>query len=686
MNSKKLIALVLALSLVIGTCGCADNTSAKTDSSGAKTNSSADKKDGGDKMTTDGNFDEDLPPVGFSLESGFYDSEQQLELTSGEGVVIRYTTDGSVPTAESPEYKGAVTLTDRKTDFAALSEHKDISANSDYVPPMSVLKCNVIRAAAFSDDGTHGEVSSHSYFIGIDRAKKFGDVPVISLMASPDDFFDYEKGIYVLGKVHDDWLAEDKKNAYVDVWKQEANYTQRGKEWERPVYVEELLADGSTLLSQEMGVRIMGAASRNEYQKSLRLTARKDYGEKNVKCELIPDNLRSDGQGNVEKYKSFVLRNGGNDCNYVKIRDPLFQSLVSDKTFETVQSRPVVVFLDGEYWGMYTLAEDYSDNYIENNYGVDSNNVVMIKVGEVEEGNDDDMKLYSDMYEFITGNDMSDAGNYAKACEMLDMQIFSDYMAFNIYIGNEDSIIQGNNWRMWRVRDADNATEVSDGKWRMMAYDTDYSSGVYQGGSNYDDNFIKRAINGTKTFKDLEQPPAELFRSLLDNEDFKQMFILSLCDMRNISFEKSKVDTAYSEMIEVYKPLVKDTFGRFGPMYARDGFDWNAEGLKLFLDGRNKVFMTHITDVFKPGSKANVSVKTNDASKGGVIMNTTALDLNGKDFTGEYYTAYPVTLTAAPTAGKFVKWEATGCKLSDPNSEVTTVTFEGDCEITAVYE
>ena len=120
--------------------------------------------------------------------------------------------------------------------------------------------------------------------MGIDRQKKYGDVPVISIMIDQSDLFDYDKGIYTLGRCHDEWLAEDKSNASLDGWRHEANYTQRGKEWERPVYVEYLLPDGTSAFAQDMGVRTMGAASRNEYQKSLRLTARKEYGEKNVSC------------------------------------------------------------------------------------------------------------------------------------------------------------------------------------------------------------------------------------------------------------------------------------------------------------------------------------------------------------------------------------------------------------------
>lgn len=683
MNCKNKIALICLLAAMLAMGGCTDI--AQEGIGGGSSSSSQSDSSGKSEEVVKPMEDENVPSVDFSLESGFYDDDIQLELSSeGSGAVIRYTTDGSIPTSDSAEYTGAITLTDRKTDFAVLAEHTDISANGDYKAPMNVTKGNVIRAAAFYPDGTVSATVSHTYFVGIDRASKYGNVPVISIMIDQKDLFDYDTGIYTLGKRHDEWLEEDKNNKNLDGWRHEANYSLRGREWEKPIFAEYIAPDGTVGFGQDMGVRIMGAASRNEYQKSLRLLAREDYGKKNVKYEIIPDNERSDGQGNVEKYKSFVLRNGGNDCNFAKIRDPFLQSMVADKPFETMQFTPVVVFLDGEYWGMYTLAEDYSDNYIENNYGIDNKDVVLIKRGEIEEGDNEDIELYNDMYDFITGNDMSDPDNYAKACDMLDMQSFSDYLAFNIYIANEDSFFQNNNWRMWRVRTADGATEVSDGKWRMMAYDTDYSSGIYSGGQNYDDNFIKKAINGNRSSN--ERAPADMFRCLLDNEDFKQMFILSLCDMRNISFEKEKVGAALDEMVDVYSPLVKDTYSRFGPQYAKDGFDYNIDGFRQFLNGRYDVFLTHITDSFKPGGRAEVVVKTDDASKGGAILNSTRLDLSEKDFSGKYYTAYPITLTADPSSGTFVRWEATGCTLSDPNAETVTVTIDGDCEITAIYE
>lgn len=74
------------------------------------------------------------------------------------------------------------------------------------------------------------------------------------------------------------------------------------------------------------------------------------------------------------------MRNGGNEYAYSKMQDVFIQSLVSDRAFTTQSSRPCVLFLNGEYWGLYNLMERYSDNYLEEEFGVDKDNVVVIKM------------------------------------------------------------------------------------------------------------------------------------------------------------------------------------------------------------------------------------------------------------------------------------------------------------------
>ncbi|MGN0692320.1 MAG: CotH kinase family protein, partial [Oscillospiraceae bacterium] len=374
----------------------------------------------------------------FSHESGFYKDSFKLEITCPDPEAkIYYTTDGSIPNEASTLYSGPITLKNRTNEPNVLSAQTGISVGERYIPREKVTKANVIRAVAVFGDGSTSDVLSGTFFVGIDREKEYGSVPVISVMTDFDNLFDYETGIYVMGETYDKWIAEDENNKDLEGWRAKGNYTNRGREWERPVSFELIAADGTVGFSQDMGVRIMGAASRNAPQKSLRFTAREEYGSKSVSYELIPDNIRSDGEGKVEKYKSFLLRNGGNDCDFAKIRDPLFQECVTGRRFETQQYTPCVAFINGEYWGMYTITEDYNDNYIENNYGIDNNNVIMIKCGEIEEGEESDISYYNEMYDFIVGNDMSVPENYEKACEMLDMGSCIDYAAFNLYIFNE---------------------------------------------------------------------------------------------------------------------------------------------------------------------------------------------------------------------------------------------------------
>ncbi|MGN1105734.1 MAG: FN3 associated domain-containing protein, partial [Huintestinicola sp.] len=350
MRSAKIYAAVLSTLIASGILsGCAQ-TSSQPDIEVQTSAASDTASDNIENTSTDEAVTEhDLV---FSQNSGFYKDNFELEITcSDPEAKIYYSTDGSIPNETSTLYSGPITLKNRTREPNVLSAQTGISIGENYTPREKVTKANVIRAVAVYGDGSTSDVLNGTYFVGIDREKKYGNVPVISVMTDFKNLFDYETGIYVTGATYDKWIAEDEKNKQLDVWFAKANFTGKGKEWERPVSFELIEPDGSIGISQDMGVRIMGAASRNASQKSMRFTAREEYGSKSVKYELIPDNLRSDGEGNVEKYKSFLLRNGGNDCDFAKIRDPLFQERVKDRRFETQQFTPCVAFINGEYWG-----------------------------------------------------------------------------------------------------------------------------------------------------------------------------------------------------------------------------------------------------------------------------------------------------------------------------------------------
>ena len=519
----------------------------------------------------------------FSRAGGFYSGPFQLKINCpAKGAAIYYTLDGSIPDENAIPYEGPLELTDRTPWPNMLSAISGVCPEGDYIPPEPVLKGNVVRAVAILPDGSKSRVTNATYFIGIDRRQQIGDTPVISMYVDPEDLFGHERGIYVLGRLYEDISTNEDETedaGYI------GNCFMRGREWERSAAIDYMPAGmGEKGFSADLGIRIMGGDSRAYMQKSFRLKCRSEYGEKNIYYNIFP--------GGQAKYKSIVLRNGGNDYDYARFRDPMLQELVSDRDMETQRSFPVTLFIDGEYWGVYALCEDYDGHYIENNgYGVKAENVVIVKNGQIEEGTAEDQALFDGMVSFITENDMSDDKMYSRAAGMLDMAGFADYSAFNIYINNRDSFFMNdNNWMMWRAREAGKGTDKEDGRWRMMVFDTDYSTGIYEKGMDYDEDTLGDVLEGSS-----DSTGNAMLKSLMRNEAFRGMFIQALDDMRNRCFEKKRVEETIGAYLAAYEKPVCDTYRRFGPEDRLWGdpseyYRMRVGELSEWLGGRYEVF------------------------------------------------------------------------------------------------
>lgn len=625
--------------------------------------------------------------LSFSLQSGFYPDDVQLEIRcTSRKATIYYTLDGSIPDETSLVYTGPMTLTDSNAREDVLMKITGITGGETFVPEVDFPTGHVIRAVAILPNGAKSAVISGTFFVGYDREALYGNIPIMLLVTDPDGLFNYDTGIYVNGRYHDEWLAQ--QTAPFDSWQVQGNYNQRGDEWERPTSVTFLDWDGFGF-TQEMGMRIKGGATRNHNQKSLRLIAREEYGQKNVKYELYPDNLQANGEV-VDKYKSFTLRNGGNDDEIGKIRDPFITNLADGLRFETAANQPCLAFLNGEYWGLYTLNEEYTDNYIQYHYGIDNENVIMVKCNELAEGKEDgDFKLYTQMFDFIAYADMSRQVNYDKACTMLDMGSFADYCAVQLYVANQDGPFQNNNWQMWRVRKPETRTHpYADGKWRMTLYDTDYSSGIYESGGNGGWDNLTPVLEDSA----YGRHPALLFKSLSKHPDFRQQFILACCDVRNLYFSRSRTQELLEQMTAEYHPYRPDHLLRFGPswtLWDPEEFSRNSlNEISTFFTVRYQRFPDILKRVFDLGTTCTVSVKVSDPAKGMVYLNGRDVGAPHKS-NHKYFTDYPITATVVPAEGAvFVGWKVTSkyVRLSDPNALTTEIDFDRSFTLTAVFE
>ena len=282
--------------------------------------------------------------------------------------------------------------------------------------------------------------------------------------------------------------------------------------------------------------------------------------------------------------------------------------------------------------------------------------------------------------------------NYAalceRACEMLDMGSFADYAALHFYIGNTDGPFQNNNWQMWRVREADERVHAyADGKWRMMLYDSDHSSGIYTDGTNGGEDHITPVLTGT----DYQgYHPALLFNSLIQSEEFQREFILACCDVRNIYFSNKRTGAMMTELTEDYMPYVPDTWRRFGPAWV----NWNPENhfktelkqTSKFFETRNTRFLDIVKKVFDLGNAINITIKVD--GDGEVFINGRGVPV-ASNTRVKYFSSTGMTVTAEPAPGATFKgWTASHSSVAveDPSAETTRVDFNRVFTLTAHFE
>ena len=286
--------------------------------------------------------------VSFSVSGGFYDTVFSLSMScTDESYAIRYTLNGGTPQANSHLYREPLCLDEHMyghSDFYTIRCCPD----SLWFRPDSVRHCIVIRAAAFDDRGNCvSEVVTNSYFIKALGCDTHG-LPVVSLCADSLDLFGFEQGIMVPGVCFDSANAD---------WS--GNYYQHGREWERLCNVEFYELDNQGV-NQQAGLRTHGGNARRELQKGLKVYARKDYGKKDFEHVFFPE--CENGTFRRLVLKPFRL------LSYA-VRDDVATKMAQTLNVEWQASRPTVLFIDGEYWGIYLLKEKLDEHCLAGHFG-----------------------------------------------------------------------------------------------------------------------------------------------------------------------------------------------------------------------------------------------------------------------------------------------------------------------------
>ena len=496
----------------------------------------------------------------FSKGSGFYDSGFDLTLSADQGCTVYYTTDGSDPDTGSEKFTGSIKIYDKSSEPDVYAAKTDI-ADGYKAPAEPVRKAMIVRAISVDAQGNKSDIATNTYFIGYSGGDIEKKMRVISLVTDPDNLFDYDTGIYVKGKIYDTSQGNPMQS-----WAHPANYTQSGKEWERPAHIT-VFEQGQATYSAGVGIRMHGAATRSAAQKSFNLYARTDYGTPKLKYDFFNGKLTNHKGQVIDSFDKITLRNGGND-DKTKIRDRLNQEMVPDKDFGTQAQTECVVFIDGEFWGTYNIVEKIGKEYIADHYKVKEESVCMIKTDELSDGSQQGWQDYESLKQLAQSANYSDAATYDKFRELLDLDSFAQYMAVELMVGNSD--FGDNNYALWKTETIDADKKYADGQWRFILFDTEYGQGLY-GQSNA----------STSTFDKLRMGQGwigKLFFGLLQNEDFRNRFVRAYYDLCNENYKSDKVLSRLSELKTAYTDSMIETYKRFSYAASAGGFEWPGMG------------------------------------------------------------------------------------------------------------
>ena len=546
--------------------------------------------------------------------AGFYDRATAVVLPEG----VRYTLDGSSPTANSTPYTQSLYL-DRTT---------------------------VVRYGKFGADGQPtAPLAGGTYLIGEPDTRLL----TLSVGVDPWRLFGGTNGWFNAGP-----------GADPGHWKQPgANWWTRK---EHPVHLDLIETDGKAVHSSTVGLRMFGGMSRLHPQKSFSLAAREKYGKKRIKHRLF-------GEEGPKSVKFLVVRNGGSDWNRSYLRDALLTDLLRDESWDLDRqaARPVQVYLNGKYWGVYHLREKINPHFLADRHNLDDKETIDLLEHQqtVKHGRIGD---YQRMLRFAETQDLRQPANYARLGEQMDIDNYQRLQIAQTYFDNRDA---GGNIRYWRDR------SDPDARWRWILYDVDQGFGLHRD-SAYLRNTLRfyTADDGPSW----PNPPWStlLQRRLLTNPAYRRSFVNRSLDYLQTDFSPRTVDVAITRHISRLEYDMPRQLARW--QGKEKHWRIHLQRLRDFARHRPAHLREHLREFFTGGADVDVTIT---AGPGGYVELNGNLRIDEETYAGRYFKNHPLHLRPRPHPGfRFAGWEgdrptdAHELSLHDGRPKTVVATFE----------
>ncbi len=543
---------------------------------------------------------------------------------SPQGTQIRYTLDGSEPTA----------------------------ASAVYTEPVTFDTTTLVRAVLVCDGYLSPRSTTHSYIM-LGRRQT---LPVVSLVTDDAYIWGERRGILAGGEI--EWTPSGNlrvPNFYYP--------------WRRPVNIEYFTQTGApSVINQLCETRVMGQSSRFFSIKSLVVYANKRFGTKRMRYEFFPQQK----PGKTE-FKSLVLRNGGNDFKSLYMRDAIIQRTMGMNADIDWQAwQPAMVFINGKYYGMLNVRERSNDHNIETNYGsavADSIDMVEYWGTEIKAGNPQHWEDFKAFY--------SQAGHsVAEYAERIDLSEFNNIMAMNFYFNNYD--FPGNNCMWWRPTQ-------EGGRWRIIAKDCDFGLGLDD--IDYDFPIFEWFYNPGYALQHGINLGAQgsnewdytiMFRNMMKNDEYKRLFT----DLMAIYMGDFLSNRGAHDVWDPMYVMVKDEI----PFYQAAIPDyWEVSNYAAamafanqWLEGRANFMYNHLSQFYSLGSPIplTVNVELSEEQQQAIDLTINDVPLRYHNFDGKMFAKRNVVVRGQSDNLDITGWRVVVTTASGQETETTAQGLE----------
>lgn len=556
-----------------------------------------------------------------SQQAGFYyQPDLTIAITSlqNDGS-LHYTTDGSAPTLSSPLYAGPVTIT----------------------------KTTVIRACFFPNGNQQlpSFIETNTYFLNENHT-----VPVISVASE-----DYDELFATHGEIQTsmEFFETDKSRVFV----------------------------------MEGDMRGHGNDSWQFAQKGMRFYSRDQYGWDYTMHHKIF------GTTDRDKFDVIILKAGASD-NYpaaantwgahsCHLRDAFAHTTAENNHLhlDFRRYRVSVVYLNGEYWGVYEMRERVDNDFADYYYDQPEQNVDMLKFWgglNVENGSPTDWYA---LYDFIMANDMADPTNWAYVKSQLEIESFIDYFILNTYFVNSDWLNWNTMW--WRGTKEPNkigwhyALWDMDNTWNLGQNYTGLETTTYENDPcDVEDNFPNNP----------DIAHTGMWAKFFDNPEFVQMYINRYADLLNTAFTCESLLSHLDTIIAGLEPEMPKQCDRWGG--NMDEWHDNLNLMRAQIEGKCTLINNQIVDCYSDDGITGpyaMTVEVLPAGSGKVQVNTVTPDVY--PFNATYFGGITLNLKALAEPDKvFDHWEVAGTTFGpDQFAEAIQFSLTGDAQVKAFF-